>query len=342
MFISDIGGKRRLALLAGLIATALIAAAPVAAQDELPPLKMRATNSYPQDQPVGKAMDFFAKRVAELSGGKITVQVFHAGKLYTEDKSVQAVLDGTVEMGMASASNHGPFTKVWQIVETPYLLGKQQFRDVVIRGEIGKELKKMAEKDRLHPMMILETGGHRVVGGGKQIKLPEDIKGAKIRVAQSPVLLAFYRGLGANPTVVPWGETYLALASKTVDGLDAVLASWTAGKLWEVTKHITTINWTPISTVTDVSVKWWNERTPKQRAILDQAVKEAEEFSMKAEDENEKALRELITKNGVTIYDPTAQELAAWRKVGLSVWKTMPDVDQALIERINKAAQAVK
>jgi C4-dicarboxylate-binding protein DctP len=340
MFRSDLWGKRRLALLAGLIA-AVLTAAPAAAQDDLPPLKMRVTNSYPQSQPVGKAMDFFAKRVGELSGGKITAQVFHAGKLYTEDKSIQAVLDGTAEMGMASASNHGPFTKVWQVGETPYLLDKKQFREVVIRGEIGKELKKMAEKNRLRPMMIFETGGHRVVGGHKQIKLPEDIKGAKIRVAQSPVLLAFYRALGANPTVVPWGETYLALASKTVDGLDAVLASWTAGKLWEVTKHITTINWTPISTVTDVSVKWWNERTPKQRAILDQAAKEAEEFSMKAEDENEKALRELITKNGVTIYDPTAQELAAWRKVGLSVWKTMPDVDQALIERINKAAQAV-
>ena len=341
MFRSDLWGKRRLALLAGLIA-AVLTAAPAAAQDDLPPLKMRVTNSYPQSQPVGKAMDFFAKRVGELSGGKITAQVFHAGKLYTEDKSIQAVLDGTAEMGMASASNHGPFTKVWQVGETPYLLDKKQFREVVIRGEIGKELKKMAEKNRLRPMMIFETGGHRVVGGHKQIKLPEDIKGAKIRVAQSPVLLAFYRALGANPTVVPWGETYLALASKTVDGLDAVLASWTAGKLWDGTKHITTINWTPISTVTDVSVKWWNERTPKQRAILDQAAKETEEFSMKAEDENEKALRELITKNGVTIYDPTAQELAAWRKVGLSVWKTMPDVDQALIERINKAAQAVK
>jgi C4-dicarboxylate-binding protein DctP len=270
------------------------------------------------------------------------VQVYHAGKLYTEDKSTQAVLDGTAEVGMASASNHGPFTKVWQVVETPFLLDKKQLREVVIRGEIGKELKKMSEKDRLRPMMILETGGHRVIGGSKPVKLPADIKQAKIRTAQSPVILVFYRALGANPVVVPWGETYLALANKTVDGVDAVLASWPAGNLWEVTKHVTTINWAPVATVTDVSVKWWNERTPKQRAILDQAVKETEEFSMKAEDENETALRELMKKQGVTIYDPSPQERDAWRKAGLSIWKTMPDVDQKLLERINKAAQAVK
>ena len=63
---------------------------------------------------------------------------------------------------------------------------------------------------------------------------------------------------------------------------------------------------------------------------------------MKAEDDNEKALRELLKKNGVTVYDPTAKERDVWRKAGLSIWKTMPDVDQKLIERINKAAQAVK
>ena len=127
-------GKCRTATLMGLVAGAL-AAAPAVAQDDLPALKMRATNSYPQDQPPGKALDFFAKRVADLSGGKITVQVFHAGKLYTEDKSVQAVLDGTAEMGMASSSNHGPFTKVWQVVETPFLLDKKQLRAVIIRGQ---------------------------------------------------------------------------------------------------------------------------------------------------------------------------------------------------------------
>lgn len=331
---------KRAATVAGLLAGLLWAGS--AMSQDIPALKIRATNSYPQDQTAGKAMDFFANRVAALSGGKMTVQVYHAGKLYTEDKSIQAVLDGTVDMGMASASNHGPFTKVWQVVETPFLMTQKQHRELIIRGEIGKELRKAAEKDGLHPMMILESGGHRVIGMHKQVKLPGDIKQAKIRTPQSPVLLVFYRAVGANPVVVPWGETYLALANRTVDGLDAVLASWPAGKLWEVTKNVTTINWAPVNTVTDVSVKWWNQRTPAQQKILDQAAKEAEEYSMKEEDAYEKDLRVLLKKNGVTVYDPTPQERAEWRNAGLTVWKDMPDVDQKLIERINKAAQAIK
>ncbi len=321
----------------------VVVTGPAAAQADVPELKIRATNSYPADQPPGKAMDHFAKRVSELSGGKMTVQVFHAGKLYTEDKSIQAVLDGTVEIGMASASNHGPFTKVWAAVETPFLLGtKGVFREVIVNGELGREIRKASEKDGLRPLFILETGGHRVVGSGKQVKVPADLKQSKIRVAQSPVILEFYRAVGANPVIVPWGETYLALANKAVDGLDAALASWPAGKLSEVAKHITTVNWAPLCTVVDANVKWWNARTPKQQEILTQAAREAEEFSMKSEDENEIALRTKLKGEGVTIYDPTPEERAQWRKVGETVWSKMPGVDQAFIARLNTAAQAVK
>lgn len=328
------------ALIVALVAGS-VASLDASAQDDLPPLKLRATNSYPADQPVGKAMDLFARRVAELSGGKIQIQVFHAGKLYTEDKSIQAVLDGTVDMGMASAGNHAPFTKAWQVLETPYLLDRKQLREVVILGPVGREMKARAEKDRLHAMMIVETGGHRVLGSNKIIRMPADAKQLKIRVAQSPMILAFYLGASANPTVVPWAETYLALANKTVDGVDVSLAAFPAGKLWEVVRNVSILNWSPAATIVDVSAKWWNERTPKQRQILESAAHEAEAFSMKAEDENDVVLRALVKKNGVAIHDLSSEERKAWEAVGRSVWKTIP-VDQAEIERVNKAAQAVK
>lgn len=332
--------KQAVGIFAALTVT-LITWAQANAQDDVPALKMRVTNSYPQTQPVGKALDLFAKRAGELSGGKIKVQVFHQGTLYTEDKSVQAVLDGTVEMGMASLSNHGPFTKAWSVLEAPYLLDRSQFRKLVIRGDVGKDLKKKAEKDRLRAMMIMETGGYRVIGTNKVVRTPDDIKNMKVRIPESQVLLAFYRATGANPTVVPWGETYLALANKTVDGLDANLASWPITKLWEVSKNITTTFWSPTASICDVSVKWWNERTPKQRAILDQAAQEAEDLSMQLEDKNEQVLRDQLKKNGVAIYDPTSSELDAWRKVGLSTWKTL-QVDQDLLAKIHSEAVAVR
>ena len=321
-----------------LVGTCILLCAGLTGAQDVPVLKMRATSSYPQDQPAGKAMDFFAKRVSELSGGKMTVTVYHQGKLYTEDKSVQAVLDGTVDMGMASASNHGPFTKAWIPVEAPFLLDKKNFRDHIIRGEIGREIRARSEKDGLKPLMILETGGHRVVGGIRPIHSPTDLKQAKIRSAQSPVILGFYRAVGANPVAVPWGETYLALASKTVDGVDANMLSWPLGNLGEVAKHVTTIHWSPTGSICDVSVKWWNERTPLQRQILEKAARETEDMSMKLEDENDAPLRAMLKRQGVTIHDPSAAEMGEWRKIGESIWPTLQG-DQAMIAKIKAAVK---
>lgn len=208
-------------LVVGALALGTVGVSSARAQD-VPELHIKIANSYTKEQTAGIALEHFKKRLAELSNGKITGQIFHAGTLYSEDKSVQAVLDGTVDMGLASASNHGPFTKVWRVMEAPYLFtNRKQFRTVIIRGEIGNQLRKAAEKDRLVPLMILETGGFRILGTNRAVRVPDDMKSLKVRVPQSPVPLAFWKAAGANPTIVPWAETYLALGSKAVDGVDA-------------------------------------------------------------------------------------------------------------------------
>ena len=323
-------------LAAAIVPLALLAASHVGAQD-IPALKIRIADSYTKEMPSGVALAHFAKRISELSGGKMTAQLYSAGTLYSEDKGIQAVLDGTVDMGLASAANHSPFTKVWRVVETPYLFrDNKQFRDVIVHGEIGKELRKRAEKDNLVPLMIFETGGFRILGTNIPVRKPDDIKGLKIRTPQSPVPLAFWKAEGANPTVVPWGETYLALASRTVDGLDASWLSWPLAKLWEVTKHITTVGYSSTASVVDVSTKWWAARTPKQKEIILKAAKEAEDVAIKEEDMWEARAREMCIKNGMTVYDPTPAEMAQWQKLGRTTWSTLPDVSQDDLKRIGK------
>lgn len=324
---------------ARLVPIAALLIAPLApAADAIPELKMRIADSYTADMPSGVAFQHFAKRVSELSGGKITARIYPAGTLYSEDKGIQGVLDGTVDMALASAANHSPFTKVWRVIEAPYLFdSNQQFRDVIIHGEIGKELRKRAEKDRLVPLMIFETGGMRIVGTNKPVHTPADLANLKIRTPQSPVPLAFWKAEGANPTVVPWGETYLALASKTVDGLDASWLSWPLAKLWEVTKYITPVGYSSTASVVDVSTKWWSERTPKQKEIILKAAKEAEDIAIGEEDKWEAKAREMCIKNGMTMIDPTPQQMDEWRKKGRSTWATLPDVSQSDLKRIADA-----
>lgn len=325
-------------LVAALLAPAALFLLSSAYAADVPQLKIRIADSYTKEMPSGVALEHFARRIKELSGGKMTAQIFPGGTLYSEDKGIQGVLDGTVDMALASAANHSPFTKVWRVVETPYLFrDNKQFRDIIVHGDIGRDLRKRAEKDRLVPIFIFETGGFRILGTNVQVRTPGDLKGAKIRTPQSPVPLAFWKAEGANPTVVPWGETYLALASKTVDGLDASWLSWPLAKLWEVTKFITPVGYSSTASVVDASTAWWEKRTPEQKQIILKAAKEAEDVAIAEEDKWEAKAREMCQKNGMTVYDPTPQEMEQWRKLGRTTWDSLPDVSKEDLERISKA-----
>lgn len=278
--------------LAGVVAFLPISAQPVRASD-VDALNMLITNSYRQDMAPGIALDYFAKRVEELSGGKMTVDVHHAGSLYSEDASVEAVLDGTIQMGLASTANHGAFTNVWLAVEAPYLFdSREQFREVIIKGEIGDELREKTRQDGLFPLMILETGGFRILGTQQEVRVPADLQRQRVRVPQSPVPLAFWQAAGASPASVAWSETYLALGQGAVDGLDAAWTSWYLGSLWDVTKFITPVHYSVVASLTPVSVAWWEQLSETQQQILLQAAREAEDVSIEHEDAWETKLKE--------------------------------------------------
>lgn len=330
---------------AGLSVLAAGPAASIAqAQDSaIGALKFRIASLYPKDLPPGIALDFFAKRVSELSGGKMTAQVFHGGTLYAENSAIQAVLDGTLDMGLASASNHGPFTKAWNVVELPYVVdSRQQFRDLFINGKIGETLKKETEKDGLRPLMIFETGGFRILHSTRLIKTPADLANMKTRVPQSAVPLTFWRTAGANATVISWTETYLALASKTIDGFDSSFPGSHMAKMGEVAKFITDVKYASVASLVGVSTDWWNKRSPVQKEILLKAAKEAEAVSMREELISEEKIKNELRKYGVTIYEPTAAEMQEWRKVGHSMWKDVPNVSKEILDAIQASAKATK
>jgi TRAP-type C4-dicarboxylate transport system substrate-binding protein len=307
-----------------------------------PTLKYRVADSYGIKQPSGVALEYFVKRVAELSKGSMQGKVYHNGKLYSEEKSLGAVRDGTLELGFASLSNWGPYTKALRPIEAPFLYdNREQFRRQMLSGGQTRQLVAQdLEKDGFYPLMVFETGGARILGTNRRVLLPKDLAGLKIRVPQSPVPMDFWNDAGATATVVPWSETYLALASHTVDGLDTSLATYPLTKLWEVTKYILNLQYSSVASVVAPSTKWWNGLTQDQRSIMLKAAKEAEQVAVRAEDKESADLAQVVATHGVQLHEPTAQEMAQWRAVGQKLWDNMPGVPKSRIEEFRKLAES--
>jgi len=311
-----------------------------AGAQEIKPLKVRM-GCYPKTLAWGRACDVFAKRLKELSNGKITVQTLDAVALFPESKGLQAALDGTIDIGQSSTSNYSPFTDAWSATDAPFLFDSdEQFRKVIIRGPIGDAMRAKTAKDGLVPL-IIGTFGPRILGTRKPIVTPADIKGLKLRTTESPIPLGFWRATGANPVNVAWGETYMALSTGMVTGVDATFLAWPAGKLWEVTSSISVIPYAIGAGVYSASAKWWNSLDEAQRKVMTAAGREAEDWMMGAGDKEVAELRVLVQKNKVTIMDLTPAQLAEWRAIGRSTWASLP-LPQAMLKTLAAEVDKLK
>jgi TRAP-type C4-dicarboxylate transport system substrate-binding protein len=67
---------------------------------------------------------------------------------------------------------------------------------------------------------------------------PDDLKGLKIRVMGSPVLVDSFNALGAQATPMSFGEVYTALQQGVIDGAETDHIDLLVEKFYEVTKYV--------------------------------------------------------------------------------------------------------
>ncbi len=80
--------------------------------------------------------------------------------------------------------------------------------------------------------------GYRHVTSNLPILTPEDMKGLKIRVPNSPMMQMFPNAVGANPTPIAFAEVYLALQQGVVDAEENPLPTIKDMKFYEVQSNI--------------------------------------------------------------------------------------------------------
>ncbi len=204
---------------AGLAAGA--AAAPALAAD-LPAIKWRLASGFPKTvDAIFGAAETVAKHVAAATGGKFQISLFAAGEIVPTPGVLDAVKDGTVEMGHAAS--------YWYIGKDPTLafdtaipfgLNARQQNAWLMNGG-GLELLREFFKD--YNIYNIPCGNTGTQMGGwfrKEIKSIEDIKGLKFRIGgfAGQVLAR----LGVVPQQIPPADIYPSLEKGTIDAAEWV------------------------------------------------------------------------------------------------------------------------
>ncbi|WP_323847979.1 DctP family TRAP transporter solute-binding subunit [Nitrogeniibacter mangrovi] len=167
--------------------------------------------------PKGIAATLLAKRVNEEMNGKACMQVYPNSSLYNDDKVLEAMLNGDVQLAAPSLSKFEKFTKKFRLFDLPFLFNDINAVDRFQNSDDGQKLLGSMKRRGLQGLAFWHNG-MKELSANKPLIKPEDAKGLKFRVQASDVLVAQFEQLGANPQKMAFSEVYGALQTKTIDG----------------------------------------------------------------------------------------------------------------------------
>ena len=288
------------------------------------PITIKFSHVVANDTPKGKAADFFAKKAAELTKGRVKVDVYGNSTLYKDKEEMEALQLGAVQMLAPSLAKFGPLgVKEFEVFDLPFIFDNDAELHKVTQGPVGKQLLGKLEAKGIKGLSFWDNG-FKSFSANKPLKTPADFKGVKMRIQSSKVLEAQMRSIGALPQVMAFSAVYQALQTGVVDGTENPHSNLYTQKMHEVQKHMTLTEHGYLGYAVITNKKFWDGLPADVRGQLEQAMKEATVYAnMIAKDENDAAL-EAVRKSGKTqIYTPTPAERLAFKKAMAKVHKEM-------------------
>jgi C4-dicarboxylate-binding protein DctP len=308
-------------LIAATMGGALLASAsPASASCQPGEMKIKFSHVTNTDKhPKGVAATLLAKRVNAEMNGKACMEVFGNSTLYNDNKVLEAMLSGNVQMAAPSLSKFEKFTKKFRIFDLPFMFKDIETVDKFQNSAGGQKLKNSMRRKGLVGLQFWHNG-MKQMSANKPLVSPKDANGLKFRVQPSEVLVAQFKQIGANPQKMAFSEVYGALQTKVVDGQENTWSNVYGKKFFEVQDGTTETNHGIIDYLVVTSTKWWDGMPKATRTQLAKILKEvtvtrnAEAFAV-----NEAARKNILAAGG-KIRTLSPQQRQEWVNAMKPVW----------------------
>jgi C4-dicarboxylate-binding protein DctP len=284
--------------------------------------------------PKGLAAQKLADRVNAELNGKMCMEVYANSTLYDDDKVLEAMLQGDVQLAAPSLSKFEAFTKAFRLFDLPFMFKNIDAVDEFQLSEAGQSMRSLMERRGLAGLEFWHSG-MKQFSANKPLLVPGDAKGLKMRVQPSDVLVAQMAALGASAQPMAFSEVYGALQTGVVDGQENTWSNTYGQKYYEVQDGITETNHGVLDYLLVSSVDFLDSLDPATR---EQFLKIVHEVTVEANanvNDLEGKSRQAILDAGGVIRELTPEQRQQWVDVMKPVWEQfIPDVGQENIDAV--------
>ena len=287
--------------------------------------------------PKGIAASLLEQRINDEMNGTMCLEVYPNSTLYNDNKVLEAMLQGDVQLAAPSLSKFEKFTKEFRLFDLPFMFKNIDAVDEFQASENGQALLDSMQRRGLQGLAYWHNG-MKQMSANKPLVAPTDANGLKFRVQSSDVLVAQMEAIGGSPQKMAFSEVYGALQQGVVDGQENTWSNIYGKKFFEVQDGVTETNHGIIDYLVVTNVDWLESLEPAVReqflTILGEvtATRNAESAQV-----NQEAKEAIIAAGGV-VRSLDADQRQAWVETMMPVWQQFAgDVGQDKID----AAQAI-
>lgn len=287
--------------------------------------------------PKGIAASLLEERVNKEMDGKLCMTVFPNSTLYDDNKVLEAMLLGDVQMAAPSLSKFEKYTKQFRLFDLPFMFNDIAAVDRFQQSEAGQKMKDSMRRKGLQGLAFWHNG-MKQLSATKPLLVPSDAEGLKFRVQASDVLVAQFEALGANPQKMSFKEVYGGLQTKVIDGQENTWSNIYGKKFFEVQDGITESNHGIIDYLVVTSTEFWEGLPDDVRDQLATILAEVTGIRNADSTAVNEANKKLIVEAGSEVRQLTPEQRAQWVEAMKPVWTQFEgDIGADLIEAARAA-----
>ena len=233
-------------------------------------------NNLPLSHPLNVRSAEAVEAIRKATSGDLDIKIFPNNQFGGDTDMLNQLRAGAIDFFTPSAFVISTLVPSAPINAVGFAFPSYDKVWAAMDGDLGAFVGAQVEKVGLHMMRnVWDNGFRQLTTGSKQVNVPEDLAGMKIRVPVSQFSISLFEALGAVPTSMQFSEVYAALRTRIVDAQENPLPILQTAKLYEVQKYCTLTNHMWDGFLFIASGKTWSRLPADMRKIAEDALNES-------------------------------------------------------------------
>jgi tripartite ATP-independent transporter DctP family solute receptor len=298
--------------------------------------EFRAADTQNEDYPTVQALFYMGSLVAERTGGRHQIKVFHSRQLGEEKETIEQTRAGAIDLNRTNVALIGTMVPAMNVLAMPFLFRSIEHLQKVLDGPIGSEILDSFEPYGFVGLAFYDSGARSIYNSVRPVRSIADLHGLRLRVQQSEQMSDMIRSLGAEPIELPYGQVLTGLATKLIDGAENNWPSFVTTDHYKYAGYYTLTEHTMSPEVLVMSRKAWASLSAEDQQIFRESALRSSRFMREKWRDLEERSRKRAEAAGVRIVTDFDRKPFEAAMAGIYTKAQRDPAVGQLIERIRK------